>query len=53
MTKDELKDKAENLKGRVKEAFGALTGDKKAQAESEIDRAKFFMLLEGIDLRSA
>src|SRR3954469_7581663 len=40
MNKDELKGKAENLKGRVKEAFGALTGDKKAQAEGEIDRGK-------------
>ena len=28
MNKDELKGKAENLKGRVKQAIGALTGDK-------------------------
>jgi len=39
MNKDQLKGKAENLKGRVKEAFGAVTGDKKKQASGEIDRA--------------
>jgi len=40
MNKDELKGKAENLKGRVKEAFGAVTGDKKKQAEGEVDRVR-------------
>jgi uncharacterized protein YjbJ (UPF0337 family) len=39
MNRDELKGKAENLKGRVKEAFSALTGDKKKQAEGTFERA--------------
>ena len=38
MNKDELGGKAENLKGRVKEAAGAATGDKKAQAEGLAER---------------
>jgi len=40
MNKDELKGRAENLKGRVKEAFGALTGDKSKEAGGFIDRVK-------------
>lgn len=40
MNKDELKGKAENLKGRVKEAMGALTGDKEKEGEGLIDRVK-------------
>jgi len=39
MNKDELKGKAENLKGRIKEAFGALSGDKRKQAEGTVERA--------------
>jgi uncharacterized protein YjbJ (UPF0337 family) len=37
---DELKGKAENLKGRVKQAAGSLTGDKKLEAEGAVDRVK-------------
>lgn len=37
---DELKGKGENLKGRVKEAAGSLTGDKKLQADGTADRVK-------------
>jgi uncharacterized protein YjbJ (UPF0337 family) len=37
---DEVKGKAENLKGRVKQAAGSLTGDKKLEAEGAVDRAK-------------
>ena len=40
MNKDELKGKAENLKGRAKEAFGALTGDKQKQGEGFLDRVR-------------
>ena len=40
MNKDELRAKAEQLKGKVKEAFGSLTGDRKKEAEGEFDQAK-------------
>ena len=40
MSDDEVKGKAENLKGRVKQAAGSLTGDKKLEAEGAFDRAK-------------
>ncbi|HET6282751.1 MAG TPA: CsbD family protein [Polyangia bacterium] len=40
MNKDELKGKAENLKGRAKEAGGALTGNKQTEAEGMAERAK-------------
>lgn len=40
MNDDQLKGKAENLKGRVKDAAGALTGNKQTQAEGVIDRVK-------------
>ena len=36
--KRELKDKAENVKGRVKEAFGTVTGNKRAEAEGAAER---------------
>jgi len=38
MNKEQIKGKAENLKGRVKEAAGALTGNKGRQADGLIDR---------------
>jgi uncharacterized protein YjbJ (UPF0337 family) len=37
---DESKGKVENLKGRVKQAAGSLTGDKSLEAEGAVDRAK-------------
>jgi uncharacterized protein YjbJ (UPF0337 family) len=40
MANDEIKGKADNLKGRVKEAAGSLSGDKKLQAEGTFDRVK-------------
>jgi uncharacterized protein YjbJ (UPF0337 family) len=40
MNKDQVKGKIDNLKGRAKEAAGALTGDKKTQAEGAADRIK-------------
>ena len=40
MNKDELKGKAENLKGRVKQAIGALTGDKSKEGEGLLDRVR-------------
>jgi uncharacterized protein YjbJ (UPF0337 family) len=40
MNKDQIKGKAENIKGRVKEAAGALTGSKQRQAEGLIDRVQ-------------
>jgi uncharacterized protein YjbJ (UPF0337 family) len=35
---DEVKGKFENLKGRVKEAIGTVTGDKKLEAEGAVER---------------
>jgi uncharacterized protein YjbJ (UPF0337 family) len=40
MNKDELKGKAENLKGRAKQAFGSLTGDKHKEGEGLFDRVR-------------
>ena len=40
MNKDEMKGKFENLKGRVKEALGAASGDKRTQAEGFGERVK-------------
>jgi uncharacterized protein YjbJ (UPF0337 family) len=40
MNDDELKGKVENAKGRVKEAAGAITGNKKTQAEGMGERFK-------------
>ena len=40
MNKDELKGKAENLKGRVKEAAGSLFGDKRKEGEGLVDRVR-------------
>jgi len=38
MNKDELAGKMENLKGRTKEAAGALTGNKEKEAEGVVER---------------
>ena len=40
MNKDQIKGKATNLKGRAKEAVGALTGNKTTEAKGALDRAK-------------
>jgi uncharacterized protein YjbJ (UPF0337 family) len=40
MNRDELKGKGRNLKGRIKEAAGALTGNKRRQAEGVGERAR-------------
>jgi uncharacterized protein YjbJ (UPF0337 family) len=40
MNKDELGGKAENLKGRAKEATGALTGNKQTEAEGLAERVE-------------
>ena len=40
MNKDQFKGKVDNLKGRAKEAAGALSGDKKTQAEGAAERFK-------------
>lgn len=40
MNNDELKGKAENLKGRAKEAAGTVTGNKRLEGEGLVDRAK-------------
>lgn len=40
MNSDELKGKLENLKGRAKQAFGTITGDKKAEAGGLADRVQ-------------
>ncbi len=38
MNKDQIDGKAQNIKGRVKEAAGALTGNKGKQADGLADR---------------
>jgi uncharacterized protein YjbJ (UPF0337 family) len=40
MNKDQANGTADNIKGRVKEAAGALTGDKETQAEGTVQRVK-------------
>jgi uncharacterized protein YjbJ (UPF0337 family) len=40
MNKDELSGKMANLKGRTKEAAGALTGNKQKQAEGLAERVE-------------
>jgi uncharacterized protein YjbJ (UPF0337 family) len=40
MNKDQMKGKLDNLKGRVKEALGAASGDKSTQAEGFGERVK-------------
>lgn len=40
MNNDELKGKAENLKGRVKQAVGSLAGDKRTEGEGLFDRVR-------------
>jgi uncharacterized protein YjbJ (UPF0337 family) len=37
--KREIKGKMDNLKGRVKEAFGTLSGDKESEAKGAAERA--------------
>ncbi len=39
MNKDEIKGKAQNVKGRVKEAAGTLTGNRELESEGAIDQA--------------
>jgi uncharacterized protein YjbJ (UPF0337 family) len=40
MNEKEAKAKAENLKGRAKQAAGTVTGNKDLEAEGAVDRAK-------------
>jgi uncharacterized protein YjbJ (UPF0337 family) len=40
MNKDQVRGKIENIKGRVKEAVGALTGNKKTESEGAAERVK-------------
>jgi uncharacterized protein YjbJ (UPF0337 family) len=40
MNKDQIKGKAENVKGRVEQAVGALTGDKQREAKGLVDRVE-------------
>jgi uncharacterized protein YjbJ (UPF0337 family) len=40
MNKDEIQGKAENIKGRVKEAAGTLTGNERLESEGASDRAE-------------
>ena len=40
MNKDQIKGRAENLKGRAKEAVGVVTGHRVTTVEGAIDRAK-------------
>ena len=38
MNRDQIHGKAQNLKGRAKEAAGAITGNKERQGEGLVDR---------------
>jgi uncharacterized protein YjbJ (UPF0337 family) len=38
MNDDEIKGKARNVKGRVKDAAGSLTGNRRLESEGEVDR---------------
>jgi len=38
--RDEVKGKVDNLKGRAKQAYGAVTGDKRKEAEGAAERIK-------------
>lgn len=40
MNKDQVKGSVENLKGRVKQAVGAVTGNKSQEAGGMVDRVK-------------
>ena len=40
MDKDEIKGKAEQVKGAAKEHIGRATGDEELEAEGTVDRAK-------------
>ena len=40
MNRDEIRGKVENLKGRMKEAFGTLTGHKRKEAEGMSERIR-------------
>jgi uncharacterized protein YjbJ (UPF0337 family) len=40
MNKDEIQGKAENIKGRVKEAAGTLTGNERLESEGASERAE-------------
>jgi uncharacterized protein YjbJ (UPF0337 family) len=40
MDKDRIQGSAEQAKGKVKEAFGKVTGDSKTEAEGKADQAK-------------
>ena len=40
MNKDQKKGAAQNIKGRVKQAAGVITGDKDTESEGAADRAK-------------
>lgn len=40
MNRDQIKGKFDNLKGRVKEALGAASGDKRTEAEGLGERVK-------------
>jgi uncharacterized protein YjbJ (UPF0337 family) len=40
MNKDQIWGKVENIKGRIKEAMGTATGDKRAEGEGLAERVK-------------
>jgi uncharacterized protein YjbJ (UPF0337 family) len=40
MNEDEKKGKLDNLKGRVKQAAGTVTGNKRVEAEGAVERVK-------------
>ena len=51
MNKDQSRGAAENIKGRVKEAAGVLTGNKSQEAEGRVERLKGAVRKAGGDLK--
>lgn len=48
---DHLENKAEDLKGRAKEAAGSLTGDADLKAEGQVDQTKAGLKDKVVDLK--
>jgi len=48
-----LKHKAEELLGKVKEKFGASTGDENLEAEGQVDQTKANLKQAGDDVKQA
>ncbi len=50
---DKIKNAAEDLKGKAKEAAGKVTGNEKLEAEGDVDQAKAGVKKAGEDVKDA